>query len=85
MCTRVDIEAGEVAFWIIDDGPGISAEDLPFIFSRFYRGKDRNIPGNGLGLAIVKNVAELHHGQAEVFCPLGGGVEAVIRLPLVLQ
>jgi signal transduction histidine kinase len=55
-----------------DNGPGISADDLPFVFERYYRGrwKDRNAPGGvaeadeaaprGLGLAIAKRVCDLH-------------------------
>ena len=48
---------------------GISPEDLPHLFERFYRGKagrTSGAPGTGLGLAIVKQVVEHHHGQVEV-------------------
>ena len=52
-----------------DHGPGISAEDLPHIFDRFYRGAEaRGRPGSGLGLAIVRQVAAqqggARHGRA---------------------
>lgn len=46
-----------------------SAEDLPFVFDRFYRvhtGKAREVEGNGLGLAIVKAIVEQHNGQINV-------------------
>jgi PAS domain S-box-containing protein len=58
-----------VAFIVQDTGPGISPEDLPHLFERFYRGKaghSTGIPGTGLGLAIVKQMIEIHHGWIEV-------------------
>lgn len=47
---------------ITDDGPGITAEQVPFLFNRFYRADDSrstDIPGSGLGLSIVKKLADL--------------------------
>jgi signal transduction histidine kinase len=48
---------------IIDDGDGISSEDLPHIFTRFYAGKRGN---HGIGLSIVKSIIEQHHGKIEL-------------------
>jgi two-component system phosphate regulon sensor histidine kinase PhoR len=65
-----------VAFSIRDTGPGISDEDLPHLFERFYRGRaghESHRPGTGLGLAIVKQVVEKHGGRIEV---ASGGSEA---------
>ena len=51
---------------ITDDGPGIAADDLPFVFDRYFRGRLADSPGNehdgdhGLGLAIARQVADLH-------------------------
>lgn len=53
---------------VSDDGDGISAEDLPHIFERFYRGNDGN---HGIGLSIVKAVIELHGGRISVGCDSG--------------
>ena len=59
----------DVIIEIIDNGVGIDKKDLPFVFQRFYRGKNifstRKI-GSGLGLSIVKHIVELHKGKITV-------------------
>lgn len=60
--------AGQIEVSIIDDGPGISCDDLPHIFERFYKGKDGK---HGIGLSIVKSVVELHGGEITVDCSEG--------------
>lgn len=68
---------------IRDAGPGISADDLPYIFERFYRGH-KHRPGNegsGLGLSIVKNLVELHGGNIRVDSKLGEGSDFIIWFP----
>jgi two-component system sensor histidine kinase MprB len=66
-----------------DEGPGIDAGDLPYVFDRFYRSADaRRLPGSGLGLAIVRQVAEMHGGAAWAAPPDNGrGAELHFRLP----
>jgi PAS domain S-box-containing protein len=59
----------QVGFSVEDTGLGISAEDLPHLFERFYRGgaaRQSGAPGTGLGLAIVKQVVDHHRGRIEV-------------------
>ena len=71
---------------IQDTGYGIPADDLPFIFDRFYRAHNDNvedIEGNGLGLAIVKSIVERHNGQISVESKPGTGSCFTIALPLV--
>jgi signal transduction histidine kinase len=57
---------GEVQVDVVDTGIGITAEDKPRIFERFFRGEDPLVlatAGTGLGLAIVKTLIEMHHGR----------------------
>ena len=64
-----------------DHGPGITAEDLPHIFDRFYRGADaRGHPGSGLGLAIVRQVVDQHGGSVTAEPAPGGGTLMRLRL-----
>jgi signal transduction histidine kinase len=69
---------------VIDSGPGIAQEDLPYVFDRFWRGdksRSRHSGGSGLGLAIVKQIAELHEGQVRVLSPANSGAIFTISLP----
>lgn len=67
---------------VTDEGPGISAQDLPHIFDRFYRAPTaRSMPGSGLGLAIVKRAITSHGGTIDVSCPPSGGTRVDISLP----
>jgi signal transduction histidine kinase len=57
---------------VIDPGPGIEAEDLPYVFERFYRvdkSRARASGGSGLGLTIVKQLVEAHGGKVEAASP----------------
>jgi two-component system sensor histidine kinase MprB len=72
---------GSVVVEVTDDGPGIPAADLPYVFDRFHRSPDaRALPGSGLGLAIAKQVAESHGGRIEAV-PQPVGVLLRISLP----
>ncbi|HET9912801.1 MAG TPA: response regulator [Anaerolineales bacterium] len=78
-------EANTAKIKVQDTGYGIPAEDLPFIFDRFYRVQNketRDIDGNGLGLAIVKSIVERHGGQVQVASKLGEGSCFSLSLPL---
>ena len=68
-----------------DSGPGISEEDQPFIFDRFWRAASaRALPGSGLGLSIVAQVvAELDGTVSVDRDPNLGGARFTISLPVV--
>ena len=70
---------------VADDGTGISAEDLPYIFERFYRAdKSRNSRsgGAGIGLALVRAIVETHGGKISVESEPGKGAQFTILLPM---
>ncbi|MDO5683064.1 MAG: HAMP domain-containing sensor histidine kinase [Propionibacteriaceae bacterium] len=67
---------------ISDEGPGITEEDLPHVFDRFYRSeKARNTPGTGLGLSIVAQTVARHHGWVRASRAKEGGAEFTVHLP----
>jgi two-component system sensor histidine kinase MprB len=77
---EIALRAGELS--VRDHGPGISAEDLPHVFDRFYRGAEaRGRPGSGLGLAIVRQVASQQGGSVAVESTPGGGTLMQLCLP----
>ncbi len=70
-----------------DTGVGISPEELPKIFDKFYRvkhPKTRQVIGTGLGLAIVKGVIEAHHGTIDVQSVIDKGTTFRILLPMII-
>ena len=64
-------KGGIVSLIISDDGDGIPQNDIPFIFDRFYKGKNGNF---GLGLAIAKSAAELLNGRIKAYNQEQGAV-----------
>ncbi|SFB53301.1 ATP-binding protein [Algoriphagus aquimarinus] len=65
---------------ITDYGIGITEEDLPFVFTPFFRGSNSNgIPGSGFGLVAVKNFVELHGGTVSIESKLGTGTKVTVR------
>jgi heavy metal sensor kinase len=79
--------AGHAVMEVIDSGIGITAEERPYIFDRFYRASNArylNADGSGLGLAIAQWVAGAHHGSLEALPGSGNGTTLRLTLPLHL-
>jgi two-component system, OmpR family, sensor histidine kinase ResE len=84
--TKPDGQTG-IAVEIADEGAGIPAEDLPYIFERFYKAdkaRTRGMSGGtGLGLAIVMNIIDAHKGTVRVKSSIGLGTTFTIFLPQI--
>ncbi|WP_041933358.1 sensor histidine kinase [Gloeothece verrucosa] len=79
------LEKDRIWIAVIDTGIGISQEDLPFVFERFWRAdrsRSRYSGGSGIGLAIVRRLVELQNGQIEVESELGKGTIFRFCLPV---
>lgn len=85
ICVNVSLRSkpSVTEFRIRDTGIGISAEELPLIFEKFYRvDKSRSLPGGtGLGLNITKSLIELHGGKIWAVSEMGAGTEIIFELP----
>jgi two-component system, OmpR family, sensor histidine kinase MprB len=78
----ITVSLSDGGLTVTDQGPGISDQDLPHVFERFYRSTEaRTTPGSGLGLAIVRQAAERHGGRVAVGHSTGGGAEFWFGIP----
>jgi two-component system sensor histidine kinase GlrK len=69
---------------VVDQGPGIGAEERKLVFEPFYRGRhaaDTLVKGTGIGLSVVREYAQMHGGNAEI-ANGGPGARIRIRMPL---
>ncbi len=85
---NTSVAGGFVNLVVKDTGIGISKEDLPHIFDRFFRVKGkatRHITGSGLGLALVKEVVEAHQGYIDVDSIPGEGTSLTLSFPLAVK
>lgn len=79
------VELENIAITIEDTGLGISEEELPKLFNRFYRvdeARSKKTGGTGLGLAIVKQIIDVHNGNISIESKLEKGTKVIIKLPL---
>lgn len=77
---------GKVLLSVQDSGSGINAEDLPYIFNRFYRADEsrhrEDNASSGLGLAIAKAITEAHGGEITAVSTPGEGTTITVQLPV---
>jgi signal transduction histidine kinase len=81
----VEPAGDHVIFEVADKGLGISAEDLPRIFTAFFRGersRSRETGGVGLGLTLAKRIVEAHGGTIEAQSTPNVGTTMRVRIPL---
>ena len=86
--TALVSSGGEAEISVRNRGAGIAAEDLPFVFERFYRGRGKAVQspeGCGLGLPIAKWIVEKHGGSIQLTSEPRGVTTLRIRLPISLS
>ncbi|MCB9452345.1 MAG: PAS domain S-box protein [Anaerolineaceae bacterium] len=85
IATGFDPQRNKVWLKVQDTGVGITEEDRPHVFERFYRGKragSSSIPGTGLGLSIIKEIMSIHNGDVILESEVGVGTTFTIWLPV---
>ncbi|MHB8333683.1 MAG: HAMP domain-containing sensor histidine kinase [Acidimicrobiales bacterium] len=79
----VEASDGLARMEVTDEGPGISAAEMPRLFDRFWRGTaGRRTSGSGIGLAVVAGLVEAHGGRIEVSSEPGRGARFTVFIPL---
>jgi two-component system OmpR family sensor kinase len=81
---RMTVANGQAVIIVRDSGSGISTEEIPMVFDRFFRGRSAKTsrqPGSGLGLAIAKWLVEKHKGAITINSEVGSFTEVQIRIP----
>lgn len=79
---------GAVVIQVADQGQGIPEDELPHVFTKFYRSKNAKssqIKGSGLGLYLAKYFVELHHGSISVDSQVGEGSTFTVELPTSVE
>lgn len=77
------LEADELCITVRDDGPGLTQEELPHVFTRFWRAdSSRSASGTGIGLSLASSIAKAHGGSICAASAAGEGAAFTIRLPL---
>ncbi|MCM3668960.1 HAMP domain-containing histidine kinase [Mesobacillus maritimus] len=83
---RINAQKRQAVIQIKDTGIGISPEEVPMVFDRFYRSDEarkKSPEGTGLGLSIAKSIVEEHHGGIKLNSVHGEGTEFIVFLPII--
>ncbi|HEY2514404.1 MAG TPA: HAMP domain-containing sensor histidine kinase [Polyangiaceae bacterium] len=81
---RAALEDDKLLFEVKDEGMGIQAEDLPHVFTAFFRGersRSRGTGGVGLGLTLARRIVDAHGGTIDVTSAPGDGTRVIVKLP----
>jgi signal transduction histidine kinase len=78
---RVEARGHDLLFAVSDDGPGISEENVKYLFERYWRSVDATYKGTGLGLAIARGIVNAHGGRIWVESELGHGATFLFTIP----
>ncbi|TAN53385.1 MAG: HAMP domain-containing protein [Betaproteobacteria bacterium] len=81
---RVEDNAREIVIRVLDEGPGMTPQELEKAFEPFFRGeasRSRETGGTGLGLGIARNIARAHGGELLLHNRSPNGLEAILTLP----
>lgn len=84
----IEVEKSKIIIKVKDNGIGIAAENLPFIFDRFYQANNENFmheEGSGIGLALCKKIMLLHGGNIDLESTEGKGTTSILTLDLLPQ
>ena len=79
-----EVRDGWVTLSVLDSGPGIPPEELPYVWDRYYKvdkTHKRAAIGTGLGLSIVKEIIQAHNENINVISTEGVGTEFIFSLP----
>ncbi len=82
---QAKLTAGVLSAVVEDTGVGISEEELPKVFEKFFRSSDPRVqaePGTGLGLALAREIVRLHGGELSLTSQLDEGTQFTVTLPL---
>ena len=81
----IGVEGDIVMISVIDGGMGIAAEELPYVFDRFWQSKRTNRSGAGLGLAISRGIVQAHGGEMSISSTHGTGTLVRFSLPVARE
>lgn len=80
---KITIDYEETSIYTVitvsDNGEGIHREDLPYIFNRFYKGKNADSNSTGIGLSMSKSIIESQGGSIDVSSSLGQGTRFTVK------
>lgn len=80
---RIASDGAAARLEVIDNGPGIGADEREAVFERFYRSAaTQAVEGTGLGLSIVREIARVHRGSVALDGAVGGGLVVTVTLPV---